>query len=374
MSYRELKSKNNEINYAQIADKVYLVTNRLINLSIHIKLCILNDYENVELMDNLSCSYSIKEAGLNSFTKCILPGFCKYFNYIEESKRFLLNFEKLHSRFYLLMKLNYEIKYEDCENNQTDSSHFKMNKEREISYILGSPTGLITEYFLYRKYYNMFWNDGEDLFSVDYYLQNILKSILSLSRYCKMDLRFLLVLLYNPNHDPDTGRFLPKGSEVSPDKSQVIVPGTKPIPVSVLTSHQRKYYMDKLKCDENLIKYIRTVEEAEIYVKAGLYQYNVDQYVVLMPDLDINSCDEYNISNYNLLKGGKNPVTKDGLALYVHHIGQRNNSPWALLTKEQHYDGNTKILHPDYTNSDIDRNKFKVDRIKYFKLLLSHKE
>lgn len=325
-------------------------------------------------MDNLPCSYSKKDVGVNSFTKCILPGFCKYFNNIEESKRFLLNFEKLHSRFYLLMKLNYEIKYEDCENNQTDSSLFKMNKEREISYILGSPTGLITEYFLYRKYYNMFWNDGEDLFSVDYYLQSILKSILSLSRYCNMDQRFLLVLLYNPNHDPDTGRFLPKGSEVSPDKSQVLVPGTKPIPVSVLTSHQRKYYMDKLKCDENLIKYIRTVEEAEIYVKAGLYQYNVGQYVVLMPDLDINSCDEYKISNYNLLKGGKNPVTKDGFALYVHHIGQRNNSPWALLTKEQHYDGNTKILHPDYTNSDIDRNKFKVDRIKYFKLLLSHME
>lgn len=179
--------------------------------------------------------------------------------------------------------------------------------------------------------------------------------------------KFCVFTKYNPWHGDD-GRFISNPNPDSNDSKPE--PGYKPMVESQLTDEQKSYYKDKLGCDDESIEFIRTAEEAEIYVQLGIKQLpeKIKGYAVFVGEIEVESLrNPKKQTNRNILIRGMSPITSNLDILVAHHIGQRNNSPIAYIPKSVHktYD---KILHPEQKDpSDINRYKFESDR----KIILS---
>lgn len=85
------------------------------------------------------------------------------------------------------------------------------------------------------------------------------------------------------------------------------------------------------------------MEEAEIYAKASLVQFKLGDVTILIKHVSLDHTNSDGVSNKVLLKEDRNPVDENGELYYFHHIGQRNDSPLALLSHSQHYGKNYKI-------------------------------
>ena len=105
------------------------------------------------------------------------------------------------------------------------------------------------------------------------------------------------------------------------------------------------------------IDFIRTVhslDEYNVYKEAGLVEYNIGGNRVLVPkgfDFDMK-VPGTNLTNRQLMERGLNPVDASGLKYNWHHVGQKTDSPLALLTYTQHKT-NHKILHANLTQSEV---------------------
>lgn len=121
--------------------------------------------------------------------------------------------------------------------------------------------------------------------------------------------------------------------------------------------------------------YIRDMEEAEVYIKAGLVEGRVNgKPALLNPAI---KGEEYNCRNWygdkhpeyrdwcnaDLMGEGYPPHDKNGDPFELHHIGQRPDSPLAELTGAQHHDnGNFQALHKFDEYSTIERDEFDKER------------
>lgn len=99
-----------------------------------------------------------------------------------------------------------------------------------------------------------------------------------------------------------------------------------------------------------LIKMFRSTKEAEIYKEAGLIETVINGKPALIRNIDLTYKSELagkTVTNLERMKQGYaaiDPTT--GLAYELHHIGQSVDSPFAILTKEEHISaGNNGILH-----------------------------
>ncbi len=96
------------------------------------------------------------------------------------------------------------------------------------------------------------------------------------------------------------------------------------------------------------IKNIHSMDEFNVYQKANLVEYEIGGKKLLLPaDADWDFKDPATgLTNRELIANGHNPVDNNGISYEWHHVGQKTNSPLALLTKAQHHsDGNDLILH-----------------------------
>ena len=95
------------------------------------------------------------------------------------------------------------------------------------------------------------------------------------------------------------------------------------------------------------IRNIHSAKEFEIYQNANMVEYDFGGRKFLLPkDMDWNFVDpDTGLTNRELIHNNLNPVDKNGAKYQIHHVGQKKNSPLALLTEEQH-SKNHKILHP----------------------------
>lgn len=133
---------------------------------------------------------------------------------------------------------------------------------------------------------------------------------------------------------------------------------------------------------------IRSVEEAEIYIRAELREALVGGRPALIRT-DIDWAD-YSIRRNTWLKNSTQQGLKDydGLAKYnnadligegypprdrngdpyeLHHIGQRQDSPFAELTWAEHMgEGNNTVLHAAGRESEIDRGEFDDEKSRYW--------
>ncbi len=109
---------------------------------------------------------------------------------------------------------------------------------------------------------------------------------------------------------------------------------------------ESKYSLDFLQS-------VHSMEEYNVYKEAGLREYYVDgQHVLLPKDFDFDYVDpRTGMTNRDLMRKGNNPVSADGIYDW-HHVGQKKDSPLALLTKSQHQK-NYSILHPNRTKSEV---------------------
>lgn len=129
---------------------------------------------------------------------------------------------------------------------------------------------------------------------------------------------------------------------------------------------------------DGVIDSIGSKDEAGIYMDAGLEEKDVNgKKALTRPDneIDLNQKDGDGITNRERMERGRPPVTKDGEELELHHIGQKQDSPLAELTKEEHRGvGNDTILHDKTKESEINRSEFAKERQEYWKNRLENME
>ena len=97
----------------------------------------------------------------------------------------------------------------------------------------------------------------------------------------------------------------------------------------------------------SFIKNFKSVEEYNIYNKAGLVGKDIAGKPALWRPVDLDYMDETTgLTNAERIMARKSPHDEKGVAYELHHIGQKPDAPLAILTKEEHMQGgNNTILH-----------------------------
>lgn len=136
-----------------------------------------------------------------------------------------------------------------------------------------------------------------------------------------------------------------------------------------LTNEQKQRIKEETGWSDEIINSISSLEEYEIYKKAGLVEAEIDgKKCLIRSDIDWNQKDALGRTNYERVEQGLSPLNKDGKPIELHHIGQHSNSPLAELTQEEHRGkGNDGILHNKSVESEINRNAFAFERSQHWR-------
>lgn len=131
-----------------------------------------------------------------------------------------------------------------------------------------------------------------------------------------------------------------------------------------LTDEEKAKIKEETGWSDEIVDAIGSIEEYEIYKKAGLQEAEIDgKKCLIRSDIDWNQKDEFGRTNKERMENGQPPITKNGETVELHHIGQKSDSPLAELTTKEHRGvGNDTILHDKQKESEIDRNEFKKER------------
>lgn len=86
-----------------------------------------------------------------------------------------------------------------------------------------------------------------------------------------------------------------------------------------------------------LIARFHSMEQYEICKSSGLTAKMIDGKTALIRKIDLNYVDDVTgKTNLQLMQEGYAPLDPTGHKYELHHIGQKNNSPLAILTQEEH--------------------------------------
>lgn len=111
-----------------------------------------------------------------------------------------------------------------------------------------------------------------------------------------------------------------------------------------LTMDEAAMIQKESKLPLKFIKNFHSVDEYNVYKDAGLQLAKVNGKWAFIQNIDWNFTDEANRTNAQRVAAGLNPIDSTGNPYELHHIGQKQNSPLAILTSEQHR-SNYSILH-----------------------------
>lgn len=88
----------------------------------------------------------------------------------------------------------------------------------------------------------------------------------------------------------------------------------------------------------DVIKNLHSMEEYDVYRRAGIVPVKIDGNWAFLQNVDWDYVDENGFSNLQrVLERGNAPIGPDGKSFELHHIGQRADSPLAILTHTQHH-------------------------------------
>lgn len=120
---------------------------------------------------------------------------------------------------------------------------------------------------------------------------------------------------------------------------------------------------------DELIDSARSLEETEVYKNANLKETEINgKKCLIREDIDMSQKDEFGRTNLERIQNGNAPLTKEGQPIELHHIGQKQESPLAELTMQEHRGkGNDTILHDKQKDTEIDRNEFAKERRDHWK-------
>lgn len=131
-----------------------------------------------------------------------------------------------------------------------------------------------------------------------------------------------------------------------------------------LSDEEKAKIKEETGWSDEIIDAIGSMEEYEIYKKAGLVEAEINgKKCLIRNDIDWDQKDAMGRTNRERAEQGLSPINKDGKVIELHHIGQHSDSPLAELTTEEHRGkGNDTILHNKTKESEIDRQEFAKER------------
>ena len=146
-------------------------------------------------------------------------------------------------------------------------------------------------------------------------------------------------------------------------KSQEASENDEPDEATKAEVREKSEYSDEI--NDN----IKSTDELEVYQKAGLKEEKIDGKACLVrDDIDWDQKDEFGRTNRERVDEYLSPINKSGDTVELHHIGQKDDSPFAELTMEEHRGkDNDTILHDKTKQSEIDRSAFNAEKHSYWK-------
>jgi len=161
-----------------------------------------------------------------------------------------------------------------------------------------------------------------------------------------------------------------------PDKCLIIAELDRPIVLSQENrlelpelSDETRERLEKLGFPKEVLDVIGSEAEARIYEDANLEPAQVNgKDALIRSDIDYDQQDAFGRTNLERMKLGLAPLDAEGRPIELHHIGQKQDSPLAELTRDEHRGkGNDNVLHDKLKESEINREDFDKERKEYWK-------
>lgn len=137
----------------------------------------------------------------------------------------------------------------------------------------------------------------------------------------------------------------------------------------VLTDETRKT-LQEANWPDTVINDLTSEAEAKIYLDAGLEPRDDvnGKPALVRPDIDPDQKDSMGQTNLERMQSGRAPLDKEGKPIELHHVGQKQDSCLAELTRTEHTgNGNDNILHNKTKESEINRDGFAKERAEHWK-------
>lgn len=149
--------------------------------------------------------------------------------------------------------------------------------------------------------------------------------------------------------------------------------GLKKATLSGLTMNEAAKIQKEYKWPLEVIKSLHSMEEAQIYQKAGLEVIELSGKKALVRKIDWELKDEFGRTNKERVLSKLAPIAPDGKSFELHHVGQKTDTPLAILMNSEHHaKENFNILHYADEGKDITAEAFKkvkeqfwLDYLKY---------
>lgn len=121
-----------------------------------------------------------------------------------------------------------------------------------------------------------------------------------------------------------------------------------------LTRNEAAKIQSESKLNLEFIKNFHSMEEYRIYKNAGLQTTKINGQFSYTRAINLKYIDGNGRTNAQRIIDGFSPLDENGVAYELHHVGQKANSPLAILTKDEHISGgNDRILHPNTGTSEV---------------------
>ena len=143
----------------------------------------------------------------------------------------------------------------------------------------------------------------------------------------------------------------------------------KDAPTDGLDKKQTDDLKEKTGWPDSILTELRTEDEAQIYQDANLQVETIEgKDCLIRTDIDYNQ-EIDGQTNFERMKQGKCPYSKDGQKIELHHIGQNPDAPLAELTQTEHRGQKNDMTLHDKTidETKIDREKFRAERENHWK-------
>lgn len=147
--------------------------------------------------------------------------------------------------------------------------------------------------------------------------------------------------------------------------------------LSGLNMNQAAFIQKKTKWPLKAIKSLHSIEESEVYLRAGLTPIHMaDDSWVFAKQIDWDLIDELGRSNrVRVMEYNLSPIDNNGLSYEVHHIGQKADGPLAMLTHAEHHNKETySIIHYADEGKDITDSAWRAQKAKFWKSILKLQE
>jgi len=120
-----------------------------------------------------------------------------------------------------------------------------------------------------------------------------------------------------------------------------------------------------------IIKEFHSYDEYTVYKEAGLMNRMVGDKAALIRDINLSQKDAYGKTNLERMLSGDSALDPSGISYELHHVGQKNDSMFAILTQSEHRGaGNFSMLHENLISSEVDHGvAFAADKKEFWMAL-----